>query len=560
MGNAPARCLIVSDFTPGNFVGYLENDEASPELEVVTGDFGQVVPLLAQPHLPAWQEKPEHVVVWTQPEKTIPSFQRTFDHQPAGSGEMLAEVDEYTGAILQAAGRVKAVWVMSWVLDGERRGLGMADLRPGGAAYALQQMNARLVENLQGAANVFVLNAQRWMQRAGKDAFAAKLWYQAKVPFGNMVFQEAVAEIKAGIRGLQGQARKLVIVDLDDTLWGGLVGDVGWENVRVGGHDPAGEAFADFQRALKALTRRGIILGIVSKNDEATALNAVQQHPEMLLRKEDFAGWRINWRDKAANVVELVSELNLGLQSVVFLDDNPVERARVREALPEVLVPEWPENPQLYPNALGSLRCFDAPIVSQEDAARTQAYAAERQRTELKQSAGSPDEWLRGLNTVVEISPLNAANLGRATQLFNKTNQLNLSTRRMTEAELNQWAAEPGRTLWAFRVSDKYGDSGITGLASLEMRGTTGRIVDYILSCRVMGRRVEEFMTNWLVTQAKQRGATKVVAEYLPTTKNKPCLEYWQRSGFAAESDHVFTWATTAEYPVPVAIHAHVIA
>jgi FkbH-like protein len=558
MADRPCRCLIVTDFNPGNFAGYLANEEESPELEPLTGDYGQVIPLLTQPNLPAWQEQPEFAIVWTQPEKVIPSFQKLLDCHPISTAELFAEVDEYTAALLQAASRLKAVWVPNWVMDAERRGQGMTDLRPGGVAYALQQLNARLVENLASAANVFVLNAQRWVNRAGTQAFAPKLWYQAKVPFGNLVFQEAVLEIKAAIRGMQGRAKKLVIVDLDNTLWGGVVGDVGWENLRVGGHDPVGEAYADFQRALKALSRRGILLGIVSKNEESVALTALQQHPEMQLRREDFAGWRINWHDKAANVVDLVSKLNLGLQSVVFLDDNPVERARVREALPEVLVPEWPGNPQLYPNALFSLRCFDSPLITEEDALRTRAYAAERNRTEAKLQAGSLDGWLRGLNTVVEIAPLNAANLGRAAQLLNKTNQMNLSTRRLSEAELKRWTESKENHFWVFRVSDKYGDSGITGLASLEINGSAARIVDFVLSCRVMGRQIEELMTHWLVREAKRLAAGEVLAEYQSTPKNKPCLDFWQRSGFV-QNQHVFSWQTVSDYPLPVCIQVNIV-
>src|SRR5262249_22447003 len=162
-------------------------------------------------------------------------------------------------------------------------------------------------------------------------SFSPRLWYLGKIPYANEVFKEAARDVKSALRGLAGKARKLVIVDLDETLWGGIVGEDGWEHIKLGGHDPASEALADFQRELKALTRRGILLGIVSKNEEAVALAAIDKHPEMVLRRSDFTGWRINWGDKAANIVDLVNELNLGIDSVVFIDDNPSERARVRE-------------------------------------------------------------------------------------------------------------------------------------------------------------------------------------------------------------------------------------
>jgi FkbH-like protein len=274
-----------------------------------------------------------------------------------------------------------------------------------------------------------------WVELTGGRAFNPRLWYLGKVPFGNELFKAAVRDLKASLRGIQGQARKLVILDLDDTLWGGIVGDVGWRKLVLGGHDPAGEALVDFQHELKALTRHGIVLAIVSKNEESVALEAIREHPEMILRKDDFANWRINWEDKAKNIAELTADLNLGLDSTVFIDDNPVERARVREALPEVLVPDWPEDKRLYPHALRSLDCFDKPAISEEDRRRQQMYVIERKRTELKIQVGSVEGWLQTLDLIVKTEPLNAANVGRLTQLLNKTNQMNLSTRRMIEQE-----------------------------------------------------------------------------------------------------------------------------
>ena len=204
------------------------------------------------------------------------------------------------------------------------------------------QINLRLLESLAGAPAIHPLWAEKWIQLAGPTAFNHRLWYLGKIPFSNEVFKVAARDLKAALRGLNGQAKKVVILDLDDTLWGGIVGDAGWEGLILGGHDPAGEALVDFQRELKALTRRGILLAIVSKNEESIAMEAIAKHPEMVLKLSDFAGWRINWKDKAENIIDLMAELNLGLDSAVFIDDNPVESARVREALPKVCVPEWP--------------------------------------------------------------------------------------------------------------------------------------------------------------------------------------------------------------------------
>ncbi|MBE7551668.1 MAG: HAD-IIIC family phosphatase [Anaerolineales bacterium] len=543
--------LLISDFNISNLAGFLHNEGEAPPVEAAVAPFGQVMPVLMQPDLACWQSQPDFSVVWTQPESVSESFRSMLAYQGSAIETILAEVDAYCALLLEMRHRLKSVFVPTWVLPAYQRGLGLLDLKNGGLTQTLMRMNLRLAENLARVSNIYVLDTQRWVNAAGKNAFNPKLWYMAKIPFSNEVFIEATRDIKSALSGISGRARKLIILDLDDTLWGGIVGDVGWENIRLGGHDHLGEAYADFQTALKALTRRGILLGIVSKNEETIALEAIQRHPEMALRLEDFAGWKINWQDKAQNIVDLVSELNLGLQSVVFIDDNPIERARVREALPEVLVPEWPPDKMLYKSALLSLRCFDTPFMSQEDLAKAGMYVSERQRQGLKNVVGSLDEWLKSLNLVVTREALNETNLSRTAQLLNKTNQMNLTTRRMTEAELADWAGQENHRLWTFRVSDRFGDTGLTGIASLEIEGTAGRIVDFVLSCRVMGRKVEEMMLATVIHHARALGLTEVYARYIPTPKNKPCLSFFEQSGMAANGDNIFIWQLDRSYPTP---------
>lgn len=545
--------VAISDFNAENFAGYINNDERGPEAEIQVAPFGQVAQILMNPQHEVWQGSPDFALVWTRPQGVIENFNRLLNYETVPLDDLLAEVDVYAAQILAMADRVKFAFVPTWVLPTYNKGLGMLDMRHGlGISSALMQMNVRLAEQLSAAPNIYMLNAQRWIESAGKNAFNPRLWYMAKVAFGNNVFKEAVEDVKSALSGISGQAKKLIIVDLDDTLWGGIVGDAGWENLALGGHDALGESFVHFQQTLKAFTRRGIVLGIVSKNEESVALEAIESHPEMVLRKDDFAGWRINWNDKAQNIIDLVEELNLGLQSVVFIDDNPVERARVREMLPEVFVPDWPQEKMLYTQALLSLPGFDNPTFSAEDAERTRMYVTERQRTELKKQVVSLDDWLATLGVEVKIEPLNEANLARTAQLLNKTNQLNLSTRRLTEAELHDWAAQEGHQLWTFRVGDKFGEQGLTGILSVDVQGSKAQVIDFILSCRVMGRKVEEAMVATAVDYARSLGLEEVYAVYLPTRKNKPCLDFWLRSGFDyREGENSFHWAADKAYPFP---------
>ncbi len=551
------RGLVVADFTADNLARALERDDPlGPAVAAEVAPFDQVVQTLdALAH-----EAPgsrDFAFVWTRPERVSPAFAKLLAGESAPLDAMLADVDVFADRLLDAEG-AKHVFVATLTVPSHVRGLGMIDLRSGGVARALAAMNLRLAEKLEPSPKVFALEASRWMS-AAREPYSARLWYMGKVGFARGVLDAAARDVRSALRGLRGQARKLLVLDLDDTLWGGIVGDVGWQNLRLGGHDPVGEALVDFQRAVLALSRRGVALGVVSKNEESVALEAIRSHPEMVLRTEHLAGWRINWRDKAQNVAELVAELNLGLQSVVFVDDNPIERARVREALPEVLVPDWPEDKTRYVAALAALRCFDTPTISAEDAQRTQMYAQERERAALRSKVSSLDDWLESLGTVVRFTPVDASNLPRTAQLLNKTNQMNLRTRRMSEAELYEWSRAPGHELWAVHVSDKLGEAGLTGILGIETSDDgVATLADYVLSCRVMGRRVEETLAWFATERARAHGLRAVRAPYAPTAKNKPCLSFFESLEAFARDGDAFVWDGTKPLPRPRGVRVEI--
>jgi len=529
MAKQQHTCVLVSDFNLQNFAGYVTNDPEFPPIKAIVAPFGQTGSTLLHKDAPCWQNSPDAAVIWTQPQSVISAYKTLLSYEQVPLQTVLNQVDEYCSLLANISKWVKYVFVPSWVLPSYRSVFGVLDMKTEiGLTNTLMRMNLRLAENIEKASNIYVLNTHKWIEQAGNQAFSPKLWYLGKIVFGNEVFKSAVRDIKAAFSGLLGYARKLIVLDLDDTLWGGIVGDVGWENLVLGGHHHLGEAYVDFQQALKSIKNRGILLALASKNEEQVALEAIGKHPEMVLKLEDFAGWRINWLDKAQNIVDLMTELNLGPQSTVFIDDNPAERERVKESLPEVLVPDWPEDPLFYPSALLSLRCFEIPSLSQEDLVRTTLYLSENKRQTLKKAVGSLDEWLTRLGIRVQIEELHPANLQRAGQLLNKTNQMNLSTRRLSEAELMAWAEDKHHRLWTLRVSDKFGDAGLTGIVSLEIQDQSVQIVDFILSCRVMGRKIEEAMLATAIHHARELGVEGVYARYIPTPKNKPCLDFFK--------------------------------
>lgn len=545
--------LVLSSFNPANLTAIMSGAEKTP-LAVRAAPYSQSVETILNPASDIWGGKPyDFILVWQQPETVIPSYRALMNGADVAASQIADEVDQFADLLSALEARARWVFVCSWAALPNDKGYGLLPMNSlRGIQPALWRMNLRLLDHVTAGKNLFLLDTQKWIEAAGPSAFNPKLQYMSKNPFSNDVALEALKDIQAALLGLTGSSKKLVILDLDDTLWGGIVGDSGWENLRLGGHDPVGESYVHFQETLKALKNRGILLAIVSKNEESIALEAIDKHPEMRLRSSDFAGWRIDWNDKAANIAALAEELNLGLDACVFIDDNPAERARIREELPEVAVPEWPDNKLLYASALARLAYFDAPRISAEDTLRSGGHVKEKQRKELRKKITSTDDWIESLGIRMTIDQLSPANLDRVEQLFNKTNQMNLSSRRLTRGEIESWERSPDNFMWTFSVSDRFGDSGLVGIASAARVKDTLQIVDFILSCRVFGRRIENAMMSTVVLKARELAVKKVRAEYLPTPKNKPTLRFLSDSGLSAEkSGSAFEWGASIPYPLP---------
>lgn len=537
------RILVLSSFNAGALRGYLENLDETPSIEAIDAGFGQALATLARG--PSGTAA-DAAFVWTRPEDVSEAFRRLLTGDRVTPEALVRDAGEFARLFLPFTEAGTFVMVGTWAVP--------ASLRTHGAVVgALHTMNAELARVSAGNGRTRLMDTQRWLTAAGPTAWNARSWYLSKNPFSADVHREAARDVRAIVAALTGAGRKLIVLDLDDTLWGGILGDEGAGALRLGGHDPLGEAYAAFQRELLSLQRRGILLAIASKNDERVALEAIDTIPEMILRRGDFAAWRIDWNDKAANLAELVRGLHLGLQSTVFIDDSRIERERVRAALPEVLVPDWPADPALYVQALRDLDCFEPGFLTDEDHARARLYSEEHERERSRTSVGSYDEWLRTLEMRVRVEPLGPGNRERVVQLLNKTNQLNLATRRMSDTELEAWLRGGARSVLAFRVADRFGDAGLTGIVGLDVSGEHARLVDWVLSCRVMGRRVEETLIAVAAARARAAGARILVAEFVPTAKNAPTREFLERSGLVRHGD-VFQWDLARPYPVPDAV------
>jgi FkbH-like protein len=344
----------------------------------------------------------------------------------------------------------------------------------------------------------------------------------------------------ARIIGAQrGQSKKCLVLDLDNTLWGGVIGDDGIEGIILGNGSAVGEAHIALQRYVKLLNERGVILAICSKNDLAIAEAAFQNHPEMILRRSDIAAFVANWNDKAENLKAIAEQLNIGLDSLVFVDDNPAERARVRNSLPMVGVPELPSDPALYVRCLADGGYFEAVAFTADDRQRAEQYAKNAQRESLRHAVQGMDEYLRALDMSIAFGDITPLELGRVAQLINKTNQFNPTTKRCTVEELTEIASMPDNIALRFRLVDRFGDNGLVSAMILRPAPDDAGVLDiylWVMSCRVFGRPVEFETMNIAVEAARRRGVRAIRAEYVPSKKNGVVADLYKSLGFSRVS------------------------
>ncbi len=398
-------------------------------------------------------------------------------------------------------------------------------------------LNDGLRKIAEETSGVHILDYERLSAYHGKESVAdARLRHIARMEIGDKFLPKLATMMLGYVIALRGFSRKCVVLDLDNTLWGGVVGEEGPAGIHLGPEFP-GSAFVEFQQSLLALHRRGVILAINSRNNEADALEVLREHPAMVLRSEHFAAMQINWRDKSQNIEDIARQLNLGLEAMVFIDDSPVERDLMRRHRPEVLTPEWPSDPVLYRAALESMCDFATLAVTQEDLARGTMYAAEAERETFKKRSDNLEGYLFGLGMEVRINRAERGDLARVHQLIHKTNQFNLTTRRHSAADLEAFLSKDETLVYVLRNRDMFGDNGLVGVAILvreneEASGSTWRIDSLLMSCRVLGRTIETGFLQHLLEALKSRGCRTVIGEFVPTKKNGFVKDFYAEAGF----------------------------
>jgi FkbH-like protein len=392
----------------------------------------------------------------------------------------------------------------------------------------------------ENASRFCLVDWERYLRILGEEqSLDHRYWYLAKAPFRTRFLDLYASEIVRVLRVLKGKAKKCLILDCDNTLWGGVVGEDGLDGIALDAHDYPGRAFFDFQCAVLHLAERGILVALCSKNNEADVMEVLERHPACLIKPAHLAAWRIDWNDKATNVIALAEELNLGLDSFVFVDDNPLECEQLRRFLPDLTVLKVPSTLFTYPTLLLRDGLFDTLKVSAEDQRRATLYQSEARRKKARASYRDVDEYLATLGMVATIHRAAHGELGRVAQLTQKTNQFNVTTRRYTEGEIERLAAGPNSAVYTLSANDRFGDMGLVGVLIATMTEDIGTIDTLLMSCRVLGRRLETtFVGHCLKVLEKAWGVRTWQAEYIPTRKNQMAASFWNTTGFAEVSSH----------------------
>ena len=397
---------------------------------------------------------------------------------------------------------------------------------------AIISYNALLYETANTNLNLKIIDFSDFMRHVTIPVLDWKYYYISQsliTPKLNASFHDWFSE---KLNAIHGKRKKCLVLDCDNTLWGGILGEDGMEGISIGDTYP-GLAFRDFQEAILEASNNGIILAVCSKNNEADVLEVWEKHPNLIVRQKNISAYRINWNDKATNIQELAEELNIGLDSMVFLDDNPAERARVKQTLPDVEVPGFPEQPHQLSAFFKSVyeKYFQVYQLTSEDKSKTQQYVANAERTVFKKSFTDMDSYLESLDMELKVHYADKFTIGRIAQMTQKTNQFNLTTRRYSENELQELIHNNNLVL-CLNVKDKFGDNGITVVAIVIVKNTEARIENFLLSCRILGRGIESAFMDFLLNDLKQRGILKVSATYIPSKKNEQTENFYEKNGF----------------------------
>ncbi len=510
-------------------------------LKVFDADYNQIEAQLLDPASETYGFKPDYILLYLSTDKLYEEFMGLDDKGRGSFAEnILARLSTYWELIGK---NTNSKILQCGFTEIDDRVFGNFGAKTEiSFTYQTRKLNFILAEALSKKPGIFPVDLLSVQTALGTGSFYDPvLYYNAKVPVALDALGYVAKQVTDVIRAVQGQVKKCVICDLDNTLWGGVIGDDGLSGIEIG-ELGRGHVFTDLQLWLRSLKQRGILLGVCSKNNEDTAKEPFEKHEEMVLRLSDFAIFTANWEDKAANIRYIQKTLNIGMDSLVFLDDNPFERNLVRSMIPEICVPELPSDPAMYLSCLQSLNLFETASYSAEDADRTGMYRAEAQRRESEAAFASIDDYLISLEMEGSAEAFDELHYPRIAQLTQRSNQFNLRTVRYTEEDIARIASDDSYVTLYYMLKDKFGDHGLVSVVIMKKETEDVFFVDtWLMSCRVLKRGMEEYIINRMVETAKANGAKTIRAEYIPTPKNRMVEHIYDDMGFDCTGEGLYS-------------------
>lgn len=510
--------------------------ECKLNLSIYDAPYNQIESQLSNKASDLYSSRPAFIYLFLSPQKIISSF------YSLSKSEQVSFAEDYINRLEQhinfANSELSANFIITNIPEVNDQIFGnFGNKNPYSLIYQIRKLNFELMRLCNNADNLFINDVASLSNRYGYDrAFSSSLYINGDIIY-HLDFLPGLAKNSVDIlRALCGSVVKCVVLDLDNTLWGGIIGDDGIDNIQLG-ELGIGKAFTEFQRWIKQLKNRGILLAVCSKNNESTAREVFEKHPDMLLRLEDITVFIANWENKASNISAIRETLNIGFDSMVFIDDSPFERNLVRELIPDIIVPELPEDPSEYITCIQHLNLFESISYTAEDENRTQMYREDFNRAALKKVFLDEDEYLRNLELKMKIEGVNDYNLPRIAQLIQRSNQFNFRTVRYSPEEIKTIAASANGRCYSFSLEDKHGKYGLisTVILVIDKPRETAFIDTWVMSCRVLNRGVEDFILNFIMECVEQEGLKTLQGEYIPTAKNIIIRDLYAKKGFRQE-------------------------
>ena len=530
LGDNPTQLLTIALRGSGYDMGF--------DLQIWEAGFDQVERQVLDPASEFYAYKPDVVIIFHSSHQLLQKYNKLNPEDYSSlAEERLKQVENLTAAINSGLS-AKIIYYNCPEINDAVFG-SYANKTPSSFLFQIRKLNLELMTYAANTPGVYICDLSAVQNQHGKATlFQPSVYINTGMVLSIDILPEVAARTAELIAAMYGKFKKCLVFDLDNTIWGGIIGDDGIENLQLGSLG-IGKAFTELQHWLKKLKNRGIILAVCSKNTEAIAIEAFEKHPDIVLKTDDIAIFAINWDSKVDNLHSIQNTLNIGFDSMVFLDDNPFERNMVRENIPEITVPELPADPADYLEYLYGLNLFETASLSNEDAERTTLYQTEAKRNAELHSFINEDDFLKSLNMVSVVEPFTAFNIPRVAQLTQRSNQFNLRTIRYTESELKKLAESADVFSFSFGLGDKFGDNGLIAAVILKKENDDTLFIDtWLMSCRVLKRGMENFVLNELIDAAAKNGIKYLKGEYLPTIKNGIVKDHYPNLGFTEQDGY----------------------